>query len=665
MGIFILKEEVKRLKDAPDNSRQQQFYQILKNRVIKNTACDTLVQPSDTQEWYHLCWERLSDAAFLYRMENNCKLGNWIHDRVMEIVNMSQDQWIGPWYRERFQIPQGFLETSHITLAVCEAADNCKELFSDAEYQMILDALRNKGMIPCRRYCERIIRQQGHINNWFMVTLNGFGTAAILLNDKESIKKAVQWSHVAASLYSGNDYGESVQYSNYATLHYSHLCEMLLRSGHAEESDIDMNCYSSLMEWYATSFLYMKPLKDGEEIQPRTINFGDSAAVFRPSGDVLAHVAVRMKDKAIRQAGLASWMLQTFYREPETGPDELATFGMYNQFQYHTILMLPDMADPISPAQSGLPVSMYFNGGQIITRDRWEQAKAVVAIQAGYKSYNVTSHRHKDQNSFQLSVGDERMLIDPGHCCYRLNAQKEAVSEGSHNNFTIKKQGKCIEQWSVGGNVFRRREPGNHLICNDQWGRMRIVISDMAGLYDEWIKKAVRIWVMDLPHKMYVADVVIAEEPVSLCTHFNINNRDNKLQVCQESNQQILFQRGDQVLELFEAYSKTDDQEMPAAHSFSWTAMHTYYHPLPNQEGQGKEGSVNQYIWEDKEGKEHIRIYAFAMYGKEDPEKWSVRQIEDGFIRIESQKQNSWLDIKTEVNQVVLRSWIGNETREF
>ncbi|MBS6644872.1 MAG: heparinase II/III family protein [Clostridiaceae bacterium] len=665
MGIFILEKEAERLKKASENSEQKQFYQALKNRVIKNTVKDSLVQPADTQEWYHLCWERFSDAAFLYYMERSSKLGTWIHDRTMEIVNMSQDEWIGPWYRERLRIPQGFLETSHITLAICEAADNCKELFSDTEYQRILNALRNKGMIPCMRYCKRIMEQQDHINNWFMVALNGFGTAAILLNDEALMKKAVQWSRVAGSLYSADDYGESVQYSNYATLHYSHLCELLIRTGKADTADVDMFSYTNIMDWYAASFLYLKPLKEGGEIQPRTINFGDSAALFRPSGDVLTHVAVRMKEKAPRQAGLASWMLKTLYSKPEAGPDELASFGMYNQFQYHTILMLPDMADPLSPAETGLPVSMHFDGGQIILRDCWEQARAVAAIQAGYKPYNVTSHRHKDQNSFQLVVGSERMLIDPGHCCYRLNAQKEAVSECSHNNFTIKKGGSPIEQQTVGGNVFRRQEPGNHLICNDRWGRIQIVISDMAGLYGEEIKKAVRIWIVDLPYKMYVADVVIAKEPVSLCTHFNVNNRDNRLQVCRDSNQRIIFQRGNQVMELFEVYSKTDGLEKPAVHSFNWTAMHNYYHPLPNQEGQGKDGSVNQYLWEDEEGREHIRIHTLVMYEKEKAVKWEICRTEDGFMRTVSRKQDSWLDIKVEADKIELRSRYGNETRRF
>ena len=656
MGIFISLEEQKRLKNAPQSSRQQEFYRALKSRVEKNTKEDTLVQSGDSQEWYHLCWERFSDVSFVCSMEKDEKLGKWLYNRTMELVRMDVDKWVGPWYREKYEILQGFLETAHITLAVCEAIDNCTFLFSEAEQKEILQAIREKGMILCMRYCESIIAAQDHINNWFMVTLDGFGTAAAILQDDEMIKKAIQWSHVAGSLYNANDYGESVQYSNYATLHLSHLNEILLRSGYAKENELDLNCYTNIMDWYATSFLYMKPLQQDGDIIPRTINFGDSAAIFRPSGDVLAHVAVRMKHESPRQAKIAAWMLEHMYPDPSLEPDELASFGLFNQFQYHTILMMPDMVGTASPETVGLPTSNQFEGGHIISRDQWEGTRAVVAIQAGYQPYNVTSHRHKDQNSFQLVIGKERMLIDPGHCCYRLNAQKEAISELAHNTISIKKDGLVVEQKEVKGNVFKRKEVGNNLICNYFWGSVQIVASDIANLYDDTIQKAVRIWVMELPHKMFVIDVVTAKEPVSLCTHFCVNNRDNKLQVNKASDQRLVIRRGGQALKLFEAYSETDGQGRHSKYSCDWTAMHTYYHPLPNQEGQGKEGSVNRYLWEGEKGREHIRIHTLVMDASQEIVGWHVYHMEDGFTRIESPCKKHCIEVKVQNNKLVIRN---------
>ena len=71
---------------------QKHLYELLKNRVFNNTGEDRLVQSADTQEWYHLVWERMSDAAFLYFMEKDERLGKWVHDRTMEIVGEGIEQ---------------------------------------------------------------------------------------------------------------------------------------------------------------------------------------------------------------------------------------------------------------------------------------------------------------------------------------------------------------------------------------------------------------------------------------------------------------------------------------------------------------------------------------------------------------------------------------------
>lgn len=658
MGIFITERELAGLKNAPEGSRQRVFCRELTERTRRNTREDALVQSSDTQEWYHLCWERFSDASFVCMAEGDAAVGQWLYKRTMEIVRMDEDRWLGPWFRGRSAQPSGFLETSHITMAVCEAIANCPFLFTDDEKQEILTAIREKGMKLCERYCEAIEKGQDTINNWFMVLLNGFGTAAVLLGDEERIRKARHWARLAGILYNRNDYGESVQYSNYASLHLAHLNEVLIRSGCAQE-ELDLDCYTRLMEWYAASFLYNKPLAEGGERYPRSFNFGDSAAIFRPTADLLAHIAVRCKDSSPRQAGLAAWMFETMYENPALGPDELATFGFFNQYQYHTILMLPDMAVPLSPIEAGLPETLSFEGGQIISRDRWENADAAIAIQAGYGLLNVNSHRHHDQNSFQLAIGNERMLIDPGHCCYRLQTQRESASEMAHNTISVKKKGQLLEQKAVGGNIFRREDAGNRLLCSYFWKHVQIVGSDASGLYAGAVEKAVRYWVMDLPHMMFVIDVISAKEEVSVCAHFCANNRDGRLQVHQATEQRLVLRRGGRALKLFEAYAETDGKETASKLSFNWTAMHDYYHPLPNQAGQGKEGSVCRYLWEGPEGKEHVRIHTFLMDESEAVKGWHVYHMEDGYVRMESPDKKRILEAKLEDGCLLLRDETG------
>lgn len=659
MGIFISKKERERLQSVNHDSFQWKCYDAIRERVCKNTKENTLVQPGDTQEWYHLCWERISDASFIYHMEEDAALGRWLHDRVLEIVRKSADEWLGPWYRNRSEDAdeqEGYPETSHITLAVCEALDNCDLLFTEEELAECREAIRVKGMLPCMRYCNGTVARANHINNWFMVLLNGFGAAAVLLGDSEAVRLAVEYSHVAASLYNEDSYGESLQYSNYATLHLSHLFEVLIRSGQADRKELNLQCYTNLMTWYAASFLCRKELKKEETVYPRFVNFGDSAAIFRPSGDVLVQVASRMKECDKRAAGLASWMFMTLYADPYAGPDELASFSLYSHFQYHSVLMLPDCIESMDPAQAGLSQEILFSGGHVIVRDAWENAGAVVALQAGYQPYNVTSHRHRDQNSFQLTIGKERMLVDPGHCCYRLKAQKEAVSEFSHNTFSIRRSGQFLEQREVDGNIYQRKAPGNQLLVNDCWKNIRIIASDMAALYEVSVEKAIRVWIMNLPHQMMTVDIIKTKDNTSLYTHFCVNNRDNQLREHIYSQHRLVFRRNGEALKLFEVYSETDGKACTAKFSFDWTAMHDYYHPLANQEGQGKEGSVNRYWWEDNPGRNHLRMHTYVMDTSEEIVHWHVYLLEDGYVRMENPTRDAWIDVAARMDQITIRN---------
>lgn len=664
MSLTIQKKEAQRLRRASRDSLQWKCYDAMRIRAAHNTREDSWVQPGDTQEWYHLCWERMSDAAFVYYMEQEESLGQWIRNRVLELISMSADEWIGPWYRRRSEIPVGYLETSHITLALCEAYANCQELFTWEELKQIRDVLAEKGMTLCMRFCQNIVAEAGEINNWFLVILDGYGTAAALLGEKERIREVIRFAQIAASVYDCDSYGESMQYSNYATLHLSHLHEILLRLGFARQEELNLKCYTNLIPWYAASYLYNKPLQEGKPAYPRTVNFGDSAVIYRTSGDVLVQVASRMKNVNDRAAGLAAWLFEKQYENPYLGPDELAALGLFCQFSYGSILGLPDCAKARDPYESGLPEAMSFYNGQIIVRDEWENTRTVVALQAGYQPQNATGHRHRDQNSFQLVIGRERMLVDPGHCCYRLKAQQEAVSDYAHNTITIKKDGVPLEQEEVTGNINQRQLAKNHLLWNHSWNHIQLVASDMGELYGGTVERAVRVWVMNLPHQMMTIDLVKTLEPTTLCTHFNVNNRDNKLQEHIYSDHRLVLRRNSQALKLFEMQSMVDGVKTDSTFDFDWSAMHAYYHPLPNQAGQGKEGSLKRYCWEDIPGKEHIRIHTFVMDTSEEIVRWHVLELADGWIRMENPSGDQWIDVKAKMDRITIRNEKQEETME-
>lgn len=610
MNYFIKEEEMAAFRNRTPGGLADRLYTLLRERTFRNTREDKLVQSADTQEWYHLVWERMADAGFVYRAEKDAGLGRWIHDRTMEMVRMSLDDWIGPWYRVNLRKRQaGALETAHITLGVCEAYENAREVFDEGELQEIRKALHDKGLFLCRRFADEIYEGKNGFN-WFMVLLNGYGSAALVLDEKEEIAHARELLERFAGFYNQDCYGESVQYSNYASLHLAFFMEGLIRSGYGEAETLPLHCLGNLMGWYAASLQRVKERPGYDCPVPRTFAFGDSSNLFRPTAGLLAHVAVRLKDKAPVNAGLATWLFETLYGQEKSLPDELATFGFFNQFGYHSIVMYPAMHRAVSPEEAGLPLVMGFDIGHIILRDRWEDPKMALALAAGYQPLQVSVHRHLDQNSFQLTIGRERMLIDPGHCCYRLRTQERSKDEVSHNTISIRYQGNLVRQREVVPQKgLGEASVYNKLLVNERFQDMQVVISDATRLYEAPVKKAVRAWILRMPDLVVVCDYVLAEEPVELITRLVANNRDNRLGMERQGEDFLTLTRGDSVLEVHQVFSQADEIRETPALSFDWSFLHDYYHPLPNQAGQGKEGSALVYVWTSRQqAREHRRV---------------------------------------------------------
>jgi hypothetical protein len=570
MSFIIRDEEIKKVKERIrlGNNKVADLWEAMYRRTLENTKFPGIEQPTDTQEWWHIVWERLSDAAFVQLINPSEALGNWIRSTVLEICDEPVDEWIGPWFRGKSNPPVGQLETTHVGVVL--AVDLCPQLFTEEEHTAIKEALKIKCQDTCLRYVEGRIAERGHINNWFMVILNGFGTAAAYLDDKEAVEKAIEYSQVAASLYNEDSYGESIQYSNYASINLSFLNEILIRYNPELESRLNLSFYTKCIPWQAASFMYMKPLAGwGEKKYPRTINFGDSSAIYRPSGDVLLHIAARAKNSYPKEAGLARWLFEVTYEEA---------------------------AESLSSESAGIPLTSFFETGTIITRDSWKEPKTLLGVQGGYVTNNVTSHRHEDQNSFMLVHQKERFFVDPGHCCYRLKSQCFAISTQSHNtwSFKVKKEDKevTLNQTPVKSNIFMLAEPLNEKLIVKGLEGISVIASDAAKVYGGPVKRAERTWITVFPNILFIVDRIEASEPVKVRTHFVLNNRDNKLKMIRIANNKLIFKRNNTAVKLFQTMSVSDGASNQCDFSLDWGYLHDCYHPQPHQLGQGSEGSA-------------------------------------------------------------------------
>lgn len=620
MSIILTdKRKAEMLEQIKTDKRFAQLWNDYVARVKSYTSAEKneIAPMYDRTKWWHYIWERVGDAAFVYTMTGDEKIGSYVHDVVMEMYGKKKfEEWIGPWFRKVQNPPVGMLETAHISCAICSAYDMCPDLFSDEEKETILNSLRERILPWCKRFTSILDR----FANWKMVLFNGYTTAACILGDEDALEYAVDYFNLALNAFNKDSYGESVQYSNYAGLNLIHAYEMMTAYKPELAEKLDTSCIANLIKWYAASFMYMKPMNDpdwGDKAYPRTMNFGDSAAIFRPSGDVLMHVAKRFADTRKDDAGLAMWLFETTYKEDLT-PYDSSTFGFFNQYHYHTFInyVSTDEVKPLSPKEAGMPLVNTFETGTIAYRNDWDNPKLILGIQGGYVPNQATGHRHQDQNSFILAYDNERILADPGHCCYRLYSWKFSKTDDSHNTWTFEKENGEILHQTVVTRCFISEEgpmPSmNKLERCEKIDNLFICQSDCAKAYGDDIEKAQRTWLAFGDNAVFVVDRIKSKVPVKPITHFVFNNRGEKDLTDDRIfyGKRVVFRRNGIGVKFLPMDVEGYENEM----TMDWGFMHDCYHPEPNRLGQGKEGSALIYNYKPTEfATEYVAVYAIIF----------------------------------------------------
>jgi len=619
--MFITEQELAAIRALRDEASQAgELWRALKARTVRSTAEDTLVQSGDTQEWWHLCWERMADAAFVYAVECDETLGRWVHDRTMALCRLDADEWIGPWFRHRYEPSLGQLETAHVTNAVTEAYDLCPMLFTDEEKAEILTALREKGMDPCLRFCRAV----NHRSNWYCVLAGGFAAAAVILGDAAAVETAVELYRECIGLYNSDGYGESLQYGNYASLSLVHMRRVLIRYNPALADLLSLGPIADTVKLAAASHLYMKPLNaDGRDgVYPRSVNFGDCAAIYRPTGDVLLAIAAEYGDPNV--AGLARWLFDVTYADPTLGPDELASFGFFNQFGWNSLVSLANAASAITPKDAGIPEKAVFRIGNAIIRDSWDDTKTVVAMMTGGEPHRVNAHRHLDQNSFVLAAYGDRFFIDPGHCCYRLETWKKSCQTDHHNTWDfIGEDGTRYTQTKIPLNV-----PFTKYIEYDVPEGFAVIASDAAAAYGEHFKRAERIIVTAFPNVIFLIDRIETDIPVKMVSHFAVNNRDGKTHNHIKFWNKHVIRRGEGAMKFF-TFPVGEEMTMTQR----WGYCHDNYHPLPNHAGEGREGSALLYDFTTTAyATSHTVVHPFAISPIGEIPGWHIKNENDNTV---------------------------------
>lgn len=644
-SIFLTEEEKTRLQNISSTSPTAALLSAMQARVQKRAASVSFSDPSTTNQWWHHAGEYLTDAALIHAVRPSEEADAWLRASILTLIRRPVADWSGPAFRNyNGGIMTGALETAHLAWGIGIAFDLGQDLFTESEKTEILETLYEKGLEPCRRYLDRT----GSFNNWNIVLLAGYTVSAAILGDKEAIAYAKEWIPIACDHFQKDgSYGESLQYANYAAYSLTLAHETLLRL--FPPMSTSFSPYGRMAEWASQALFYRKPLQ-GWPLNnwPRSANFGDAAAIFRPSGDFLVHIAVRAKNELPLHAGLASWLFSSLYFPAnELGPHDLASFGFVNDFGFLSVIMLEDAAPGISPVEAGLPLTAAFSSGDAFARDSWD-GKTVLAARIPSEPRYASAHLHGDINAFILVHNNERLIVDPGHSCYRNIWRELEVSSGTHSTCTFRvpatenKPSRQLTQHTGRGRKLlhengklKAGEPadqgGKRLIAARD-GEVSVIGADAADFYGEPILAFNRFWILCGSNALFIVDQIESDVPVSATWNFMLNNRDGLLDLKINQSDNLLARRGDAGV-MIKHYGN-GQMRGPM-----YSLVHDAYHPLPAQRGEGRPGSGMMMQWsENTPSASRTVVYTLAIDSHAGVLGWESKG-DESIWELESQDQ--------------------------
>jgi len=605
-SIFLTPAEKTRLINAPSTSPTAALLASLQARVEKRALTPNLTDPGATTEWWHHAAEYLTDAALVHAVRPSPKVNAWLRASVLEIVRRPVADWAGPPFRGHTEGSElfGSLETGHLAWGTAIAYDLAADLFTPSEKAEILAALRDKGMQPSRRFLDNT----NFFHNWNCVLLAGFTVAAAVLDDQAALAEAAKWMPIAKDHFQKDgSYGESLQYANYAAYSIMLAQEALVRKVPGTPTTLEP--YARMVNWAAYAYFYRKPLSGWPLMDwPRSANFGDSAAMFRPSGDLLVHIAARTRKTMPQQAGLASWLFNTLYFPAnEPGPHDLASFGFVNDFGFLSVIMMADAAPAVSPQEAKLPLTAAFSGGDAFARDAWG-GMTTLAARLPSEPRHASAHLHGDANSFILVHNKERLLVDPGHSCYRDITHALEGSTETHNTATFEVAASAtspartlVQRGGMNRPLHRDNgqlrggtpsDIGGKQLIAARVDDVSVIGSDAAQLYGAPLRTYSRFWIMGGANALFIVDRIEADVPVRTTWNWLLNNRDGQLSFQMNRPKKLLARRGDAGVNI--THYGNGNLNGPV-----YALVHDSYNPLPAARGSGVTGTGMLMRWRE------------------------------------------------------------------
>lgn len=625
MSLFFTATEQRHFEHARLSNPAAPLLEALRERVARRAASPGRLDREATVDWWHCAAEYLTDAAFTVAVSPEPAISEWLRQAALGVARTDEQGWVGPPFRDHNTRPLvGNLETAHLSWSLAATLDLAPQVFSVVEREEITAALREHAIPQCRRWLER----SNIVANWRCVLTAGLAVPAAVLDDRTAMAEAVRHFKVAVQAFQDDgSYGESLQYANYAAFHLMLAWEALVRRQPELAPELPLFPHSRFVHWAACSHLYLKPMGGGWGglDRPRAANFGDSAAIFRPTADLLLHIATRTAALEPKTAGVARWLFDTLYLgQPGQGPWDRASFGFVNHFGFLALPLLAAAAPPLAPVQAGLPVLAGFDNGDVLARPAWDSSTILALRTGGPEPLACCGHLHGDLNSFILVHNRERLLIDPGHSCYRGLIHDLETQSRCHNTCTFTGESGFGLQEEVASGILTQQAPPRRLLdaqrqplppvqrptrtllCARE-GAVMAVASEAAGAYGPGVREFTRLWLLAGANVLFVVDRIATARPLRTTWHWILNNRDGQLDCMLEPPHGFVMRRGLAGLKLVHAGTANLAN---VAHAF----MHDAYHPKHGQLGEGRSGSATQVNFVEASGTtERIALFALVF----------------------------------------------------
>jgi hypothetical protein len=616
MKLFLSQSENLAIHKARSAPPFNAIYWCFMNRVERRAETPGFADREATCDWWLYAAEYLTDAAMAYALKPDRKVSMWLRDAALTIVRRPVEDWIGPSFRDHGKNPPvGNLETAHLAWSLAIVLDLAMEVFLPSEQEEIAGRLKETAIPLCLRWLD----DNTHPTNWRCILTAGLAVAAAVTNDDAGIRRAAKEYVRCKEFFQGDgSYGESLQYASYAQYGLMLTREALIRRDPKWIDELKMLPHGKMPIWDAYCLFYQKPLSGwGGVPHPRSANFNDSAAIFRPSGDVLLHLAARAGDEHPQSAGIARWLFETLYLPAvEFGEHDRASFGMVNDFGFLTLVFWPVSVAAISPENAGLPLTGSFESGEVITRDAW-QGRTILATRTGSDGLHVAGHQHGDMNSFILVHNHERLLVDPGHSCYRNLGRHLDVSTLNHNTCAFFPQPDAFPDFPLHHGILeqehrnflaktsesgsRKIDRGASRLIVERMDDVAVIGSEAGALYGNPMVSFKRFWILCGTHALFVIDHIVATSPVRTIWSWLLNNRDGLLRVKTINSDRLVVRRGRAGMKLFHLGSNRLKGPFHAL-------VHDAYHPLPGGLGEGSPGSGALYQWVENEAREERTV---------------------------------------------------------